>query len=134
MHLLKEYLEQCGIYIQSDLQEDLDMDYDVDNSEYVVVDGEKGDYGVRKLSWQGKIVAYHVVYGGDYEEIVFAEDALPFFDKMATKAILRLIGASPPFFARGEKLIRTSNDEVLEKSIFNKVFENEKEPEQAIED
>lgn len=134
MHLLKEYLEQCGIYVQNDLQEDLDMDYDIDNSDYVVVDGEEGDYGVRKLSWQGKIVAYHVVYGGDYEEIVFAENALPFFDKMATKAMLRLIGAGPQFFARDGKLIRSSTDEVIEKSNFNKVFENEKEPKQAIED
>ena len=45
-----------------------------DDSEFVCVDGEEGDYGVIKyLDTAGNLVAIRTIYGGDREDVDFTE-------------------------------------------------------------
>lgn len=45
-----------------------------DDSEFVCVDGEEGDYGVIKYSdTEGHLVAIRTIYGGDREDVEFTD-------------------------------------------------------------
>lgn len=70
--LLKAFFEdiQYGFF---DNLEKIEPNFEIDNSEFVVVDGEEGDYGLIKYSLDGIHIATKVVEGGDSEYYEWTE-------------------------------------------------------------
>jgi hypothetical protein len=69
MNLFEEFLSQLGIFAD----DPEDYPHTTDSSEFVVVDGEEGDYGLIKYSDQGGLIAVKKVDGGDSEETYFTQ-------------------------------------------------------------
>jgi hypothetical protein len=59
----------------------------IDNSEFVVVDGEEGDYGIIKYFVGTDLVAIRTIYGGDDEDIEYTEIGKKWFKQQLMKAI-----------------------------------------------
>ena len=61
-------------YKFSQLLENVDLGLTSDSSDFVVVDGEEGDYGIiRYKDSSGEVVAIKIVHGGDDEELQITE-------------------------------------------------------------
>lgn len=73
-----DILEQFWYTVQSNLYSkitsaDIDKQLTIDDSQFVVVDGEEGDYGIYKYFHNTELVAKRTIYGGDVEDTEFTE-------------------------------------------------------------
>lgn len=73
MNLLEEFCRELGVNIM--YSDDYDIEYNIDNSEFNVVDGEEGDYGVKKYYTvvNNKHIANVEYFGGDDYEVEFTK-------------------------------------------------------------
>ncbi len=72
MNLLEMFCSELNIMNIPEHIEDID--YILDNSNFNIVDGEEGDYGIKRyLSNDNQLLAVRHIFGGDYEEIEFTE-------------------------------------------------------------
>lgn len=82
--LFVEFCGQLGLNQCSDMFEksdELDDGIKVDDSDYVCVDGEEGDYGIIRFisKCDGRLLAARVVCGGDREWVDFTRDGFDYF-------------------------------------------------------
>ncbi len=74
MDMLKEFWNSEICYRFSQLIDDDTQEFVADNSDFTVVDGEEGDYGVIRYSdAAGQLVAVRTVHGGDSEDVAFTD-------------------------------------------------------------
>lgn len=64
-----------------------DDDYRADYSQFNVVDGEEGDYGVIRYFHGDELVAIKNVYGGDSEEVEFTSFGKTLFNAKLINAL-----------------------------------------------
>lgn len=83
MNLFEEFLTQIGMFVH---HVD-DIPNTSDDSEFTVVDGEEGDYGLIKYSDAGGLLAIRKVEGGDSEETYFTKYAVTKLTPLAKKWI-----------------------------------------------
>ena len=70
MNLLEEFCRQVDLCIFNGE----DIDYVCDDSQFVAVDGEEGDYGIIKYhSKSNELIAVRTIRGGDDEDTEFTE-------------------------------------------------------------
>ena len=71
--MLIDYFENEIRYHFYKLLGEDDEKYRTDYSEFIVVDGEEGDYGIIKYYYGEELIAVKTVYGGDEEGTEFTE-------------------------------------------------------------
>ncbi len=87
-----EHFAEDVCWIIRDIVTDAPDEFIADHSEYVYVDGEEGDWGrITYSDKDGKLVATHLIYGGDRDEWVFTEFGCDLF---CGKMIMALLAAT----------------------------------------
>lgn len=82
MNLFEEFLSQMGIFANH-LE---DIPYLTDDTDYVIVDGEEGDYGtIRYLDAGGSLLGVKVCAGGDAYDFMFTTFGVEKLTPMAKK-------------------------------------------------
>lgn len=86
MDLFEEFCNQIGLSKPSDA---IDIRYKIDDSDFVVLDGEEGDSGIiRYYSLDGKLLAVRNVYGGDDEDTEFTSYAISLMKLMVQDILI----------------------------------------------
>jgi hypothetical protein len=86
MDLIEEFGRAIGVYLPYDFT--YDFRYKEDLSEFTVIDGEEGDYGIIKFySLCGKLLAVREVFGGDDSDIEFTQYAKELFEPIIISAV-----------------------------------------------
>lgn len=81
MNLFEEFLSQLGVYTNHPE----DILHTVDHSEFIIVDGEEGDYGLVKYWDENDLLAIRKVSGGDIEETFFTKMGKSKLSELAKK-------------------------------------------------
>lgn len=85
MELFEEFCNQIGVHCTN---HDVDIDCILDSTNYNVIDGEEGDYGViRYYTLDGNLIATYTNCGGDLDYVEFTE----FGKKLFTPLVMSVI-------------------------------------------
>lgn len=92
--LLCRFWEELFVYTDKIRRHitDTEMTCDVDDSEYVFVDGEEGDYGkVKYHNTDGRLIAVRIIHGGDDEDITFTMEGKEILKEQLREAFERML-------------------------------------------
>lgn len=71
MNIFEEFMAQVGIMPWPEVE---DIEHTVNHKDFIIVDGEEGDYGiVRYYDLNGSLLAVKTVSGGDDYDVAFTE-------------------------------------------------------------
>lgn len=86
MDLIEEFGEAIGVYLPYNFT--YDLKYRTDLSEFNIIDGEEGDYGIIKFySLTDELIAVKEVFGGDDFDIEFTQYAKELFEPIIMSAV-----------------------------------------------
>lgn len=80
-----EFFLSYSLYYNNPFIDEYELDYEKDDSNYHIIDGEEGDYGIIKYFHNNIHICDYVNCGGDSDYYEYTEEGQKHFKELALK-------------------------------------------------